>query len=434
MKNKRGRNRVRTQYLITAGLGLMITIILIVTAIFPQSDNDNSSSDSGDTADSLVNTPEPTSLIAPTPESGIPQITALDPHLNSTGLFQFFQPGDDWYLERDDYNSDYRRASTVYISPSRLSVIHVFVEIGTSYPTLQAVSDNVFTDVYFASEWGQYKSWRYTKREVTDSLITIEFALEDDRNELLKYIARQISWLEGSWLYTIRIVVPNNNPVLLDRLFELTAPTLIGYQNIGVFPLLGWQQFSDQSQRMMIKLQEVWTQTSGSPGRPITYQGATLTEGYQVTIQRIPGQPLASLEAAQTWLSNFREGISIIEGRPTVQAFAQGYWFSYTYQTIEGDPMSAAAALLNDPEGNLYVAELRAPERDVNFLAADLTEQHLIGQQIIQSFTVLAPFGYSIVPGTPVQSIAPSEVPTQDAVTPEADATSETTSDRPFGG
>ena len=180
---------------------------------------------------------------------------------------------------------------------------------------------------------------------------------------------------------------------------------------------------------MMIKLQEVWTQIGGSNGRPITYAGATLTEGYEVTIQRVPGQPLQSLEAAQAWLTTFREGISIIEGRPTAQTFAQCYWFSYTYNTVEGDPVSAAASLLNDTDGNLYFAELRAPERDVNFLAADLTEQRLIGQQIIQSFTVLAPFGYTIVPGTVGQS---SEAPTQEAATPESEGTPETTA--PFGG
>ncbi len=432
MKNKRQRRRVRTQYLITAGLGLAVTLIFIIQAVFPSINDDDTSSTVSTSQNDVGITPEPTSRIAPTLESGTPQITVLDPHINSTGLFQFFQPGDDWYLERDDYNTDYRRASTVYISPSRLSVIHAFLEIGTNYTTLQAVSDELFTDVYFNTEWGQYKTWRYTNREVANGLITIEFALEDDRNELLKYIARQISWLEGNWLYTIRIVVPDNNPVLLDRLFELTSPTMIGYHNIAAFPLLGWTEFSDPSQRMMIKLQEVWTQVSGSSGRPITYRGATLTEGYEVTIQRIPGQPLPSLEAAQEWLSTFREGIQIIEGRPTSQTFAQGYWFSYTYSTVEGDPVSAAASLLNDTDGNLYVAELRAPERDVNFLAADLTEQRLIGQQIIQSFTVLAPFGYSIVPGTAGQPVQPSEAPTQDAATPEADATAETTA--PFGG
>ncbi len=432
MKNKRQRRRVRTQYMITAGLGLAVSFIFIIQAVVPNANNDDSSTISSTSPSSVGITPEPTSLIAPTPESGTPQITVLDPHINSTGLFQFFQPGDDWYLERDDYNTDYRRASSVYISPSRLSVIHAFLEIGTNYTTLQAVSDELFTEVYFNTEWGQYKSWRYTNREVANGLITIEFALEDDRNELLKYISRQISWLEGNWLYTIRIVVPNNNPVLLDRLFELTSPTMIGYQNIAIFPLLGWTEFSDPSQRMMIKLQEVWTQIGGSTGRPITYAGATLTEGYEVTIQRVPGQPLQSLEAAQAWLTTFREGISIIEGRPTAQTFAQGYWFSYTYNTIEGDPVSAAASLLNDTDGNLYFAELRAPERDVNFLAADLTEQRLIGQQIIQSFTVLAPFGYTIVPGTVGQSSQPSEAPTQEATTPQADATAE--ANAPFGG
>ncbi|MBI5930777.1 MAG: hypothetical protein HY862_15815 [Chloroflexi bacterium] len=433
MKNKRQRRRVRTQYMITAGLGLAVTFIFIIQAVLPRTNNGTTSTSVPTSQSDVGITPEPTSLRAPTLESGIPQITVLDSHLNSTGLFQFFQPGDDWYMERDDYNTDYRRASTVYISPSRLSVIHAFVEIGTNYPSLQAISDTVLTDVYFNTEWGQYKSWRYTNRQVTDSLITIDFALEDDRNELLKYIGRQISWLENDWLYTVRIVVPDNNPVLLDRLFELSMPTMVGYHNIGVFPLLGWKEFSDQSQRMMIKLQEVWTQIGGSSGRPITYAGATLTEGYEVTIQRIPGQPLESLEAAQTWLSNFRIGIQIVEGRPTTQTFAQGYWFSYTYNTVEGDPVSAAASLLNDTDGNLYFAELRTPERDANFLATDLTEQRLIGQQIIESFTVLAPIGYSIVPGTTGQQPAqPSEATTQEAATPESDTAPEATA--PFGG
>lgn len=333
--------------------------------------------------------PTPTSLVAPTLEPGIPQITILDPYIHGTGLFQFFQPGDDWYLERDDYNPDYQRASTIYISPSRLSVIHAFVEIDVTYDSLQEVSDLLFTDLYFDVEWGQFKSWRFTNRQVTDDLITIEFALEDGRNELLKYISRQISWLEGDWLYTIRIVVPDNNQILLDQLFELASPTMIGYQNIGSLPLRGWRQFSDQSHRMMIKLPDDSRRISGSSGQPMTYVTSAIGDG-RITIQRIANQPIISLDAAQTFLDTLYDHVTIIESQLTEQAFATGYQVIYVYKTISGDLMKVLAVLLNDTEDNLYFAELNIPEED----SKSLSEQAIIGRQIIQSFTVLAPPEY----------------------------------------
>lgn len=422
MKNKK-RRRVRTQYLITAVLGIVMTVIFIFVAIFPNTNEDETTLVPTLDAANTIPTLQPTSIVAPTPDSGTPQITLLEHRIHSTGLFQFLQPGDDWRLERDDYNTDYRRGSLIYVSPSRLAVVHAFVEIGTNYPTLQMLSDNLYTDVHFDSEWAQYGGWEMTNREVSDRFVTLEFALQDERNARLSYISRQISWLEADWLYTIRIVVPNNNPVLLNHLFDLAMPTMIGYRNIAVFPLLGWKQFSDIPQRLMIKLQEVWTLVGGSSGRPMTYAGATLTQGYEVTMQRFTGQPLDSLEAAQAWITNFRPGAAIIEGQVTQQTFASGYWFSYSYTNPDGEAISAAASLLNDDEGNLYIAELRSPESGVNFLGADLQEQQLIGQQTIQSFTVLAPVGYVATPGTPVQSF---EAPTESAdTTPEA---------RPFGG
>ncbi|MCQ3932368.1 MAG: hypothetical protein DPW16_18110 [Chloroflexi bacterium] len=333
--------------------------------------------------------PTPTSLVAPTLEPGIPQITILDPHIHGTGLFQFFQPGDDWYLERDDYNPDYQRASTIYISPSRLSVIHAFIEIGVTYYSLQEVNDLSYTDSFFNVEWGQFKSWRITNWQVTDDLITIEFALEDGRNELLKYIARQISWLEDDWLYTIRIVVPDNNQILLDQLFELASPTMIGYQNIGTLPLVGWHQFSDQSHRVMIKLPNDSRRISGSSGQPMTYVTSAIGDG-RITIQRIANQSITSLDAVQTFLDTIYDDVTIIDSHLIEQAFATGYQVTYVYKTLSGDLVKVLAVLLNDTEGNLYLAELSIPEQG----SKNLTQQMIVERQIIRSFTVLAPPEY----------------------------------------
>jgi hypothetical protein len=157
--------------------------------------------------------------VLPTPEAN-PQLDGLPPHAHPDGYFQTFMPqGEEWAVQ--DYDQAGELVQTVINSPYRLVVIHTMARLDAQvYATPDDLSAQYLTMEYFASAWFPYTSWAETRRAVEGERVIIDFSLVAD---FKAFLGREITRQEDGIIYTARIVVPANDPALLDLLQTLVT-------------------------------------------------------------------------------------------------------------------------------------------------------------------------------------------------------------------
>lgn len=402
-KNTRQWNR---NQIIFAVIALIIIFTFTISLIVTDNATHTTQTQSNNADNNPFPTPTPTLISVPTVEPDGIQIGDGEPLVNVSGYFQMFQPDDApglWTVQSNEFDADQNTANLILISPERLAVIHGIARARDLNVTSLEVLQNVTYDIsFFDRVWASYQVWTITdQRIIGDSLLVYDFELEGVVPNDIAYIARQVTWLEPKFINTLRIVVPANNPELLDILYEKSLQSFITYPDSPQTGIAGIEAKSHPDIGLMIMLPSYWEILDGGPGRlRTTYHEPFPIEGedYQITVQRRENTALDSLDAAQAWLEQVYSTISIIEGRVVNQRFAEGYVFGYTFQNVDGDSFSAAMMLLNDSAGNLFTAEVRTNQPAINFLGSVLTFNQQRVFDFLQSFTVLAPSGYQNIP------------------------------------
>ncbi len=385
--------RMNSSQIVATVLGLFITATFVITLVIPNV----SSSSNTNTEDLDFLTPESQSSDTDNNDP-LPVADGIEgnpPHLHNSGLFQSFAPLGNWWIHfQDSYLTEENRASTIF--RGQCAVLHTIVELGMNYDTPQALADELFTETYFDTEWDQYPAWEITGQRFEDEYAIYDFKLEGDRTSPscpVDYLGRQISWIEDSYLLTVRIVVPDDDGASLNKINELALAPIVVYPHM--IPLLeqNWLARVSADDLAMMVLPPAWETTEQS-GLAQTFTGTEDMTGYRATMLTYAATPLESMEDAEAWLARLRPTAEFFDTNETVddQEFSSGYRLSYTYADIDGNTFSAVAALLNDSAGNLYVAELITPGRDINFLAEEPADETIANAQLmIRSFTVLAP-------------------------------------------
>jgi hypothetical protein len=398
---KRRNRRWDSRKIMATSIAVFITLTLVITFVagFTGSSNTTTDPEDIDFEPETLDTPAPQ---FPEPDSNVSIANAV---IHSTGLFEVPLPAGDWAIfqqpirqndvltstDSNSYDPNRNRADLIINSGTRFAIVQAYLKLGVNYEDTQSLSDNLLTDSYFVNEWStDYESWTITNRTIGPTFLTIDFELQD--NELV-YLGRQVSWQDQGNLFNLRFVVPFNNPGLLTALQKLYIEKFTYYPHIQTTPLVGWRAYSDTSQDMLIKVPQGWQTISGGIGRATTLS-APDDESIQVTIQQVPDVIVNSLEAAEAWIAEFRDDAEIIEGQAIEQVFANGYLYSYKYPTIDGDMINAAVAILNNHDGGINVAEIRATGADGSLLEAEASPTQTLTRQILDSFTVLAPSDY----------------------------------------
>ncbi|NDJ86252.1 MAG: hypothetical protein GYB66_10230 [Chloroflexi bacterium] len=402
MKNKRRRSQ-----LIATGIALFISITFIVTLVAPNAIGSNDTIQNN-VDSSNIDTLDPFDV---TPIPAAENISGDPPHIHSRGLYHIFRPAaPNWFIEQDRYVQPENEAETIFRGDC--AVIHILLEPGVNYDSPESLSQDFLTDAYFDQEWSLYESWERTEERTEGNLAINEFTLTTSErpgesnapqsaphcpNE---YHARQISWVDSSFLYTLRLVVTTDDTESLDQLQDLIIPSWVVYPRMTDF-------LDDASLRArgsvdagyLVMLPTTWfaERTSG----PLdTYVGSPPLEDFQITMESRSESSIVTLEDATAWLNDFRQtGVEIMNSETVEQQFADGFLISYTFETIDGDPFSAVIALLTSGEGELHIAELYGPVSDIDLLQ-DIPEDDIArdAQTIIRSFTVLAPDSYIYTP------------------------------------
>jgi len=411
MSMSRKRNKRRMTFF-GALIGVIIIFTFVISLISPGTFQ-TASDDVPPAVTPFGTLPPPTQVTLPTPEDN-PRLEGEPPYIHSSGAFQTFKPaGSDWYVDELATLSDTSTARVVIQSSSRLAVIHNYIQPGVVYESLEELSSTYLTNQYFTSAWQDYDSWEITGREITDRAVVVNFNLRSGGND---YLGRDITRLEGSTLYVTRLVVPANNPALLEKLAGLVSATFAGFPEMQALPQ-DWPAYHDQSLGTILKHPADWQQVAGGPGRPATFTIPTGEGDARVRLFAEPDRPLDDAAAAEAWVaeeSEARSGVTILASAPVEHDSGNGYQVAYTFTDTAGDTHSGLAVLLNDDAGMLAVADLQVDPPDINFIEdAELAAPYDEARRALAD-------GFMILPPSAVQPVEP-----ETATEPAADATAE---------
>ncbi|NJL93156.1 MAG: hypothetical protein HC915_05230 [Anaerolineae bacterium] len=384
MKNRKRRRLNASLIIAYVFAGILIFTFVISLVFVPGTNLDVADTDFDPLAP--VPTLRPTRVSFPTPEPGGTTLGSGERLLQRNGLFEVTVP-EGWGVVSNDYNPGIPRGRVIFNSGERVSVIDVLLDYGVNYPDTQALSDEVFTDFYFNNAWinpaatSSYTRFEEIGRLVGSEQVTVDFALFDNDTE---YLGRQVAWLEENRLHVVRLVVPQNNPLLLQALTEQVPPTVVSYDDVLV-ENLNWQSYSDLAQGYQLRhpnWQEATRAVLRSPRLPA-----------QVTFRSLPGTSLEDLAAAENLVAeNLRPGAQVLAAQITNREFTEaGYLVSYSDTTPAGDPISGLLTLLVDSEDTLHVADIRLEQGGIDLLALEpeSAEQEL--RNVADSFMLLPP-------------------------------------------
>ncbi len=382
-------SRKRTQRRATflgALIGFMIIFTFVISLLAP--DRGGSSSSSGGNLPTLTpyGTPlPPTPVIIPTVDPN-PQFEGELPYIHSTGLYQTFLPaGNDWVIS-EGQGAD-GAVSVVIQSPARLAVMHNYIRPGVQYENADSLSTDFLTESHFVDAWSEYDSWLETGRSISDNKVFVNFDLSSDGNQ---YLGRAVAWVDGGWLYVSRMVVPANNPGLLDLLQTLMLPEFVGYPQLQVLPEL-WPAYSDQELGFLLKHPSDWQVIAGGKGRQVTFSVPAADGKTTVRVWATADKPIGDETQAEAWLTETEASATVLTIEPAARTLGTGFQIAYSYRDTAGDSHSGLMVLLNDEQGTLFTANLQATPPDMNWLDAETLSESdgEIAQALISGFIVL---------------------------------------------
>jgi len=248
------------------------------------------------------------------------------------------------------------RAGAVFVNVSAASVVHVFVE---DNPAI-SLSDLDGLQAYYTPEqvgaaWTQYNGgWREIGRRVVDDTLIIDTEMT---HEGLVYLGRQFSRLQERWLMVMRLVVPINNPSLLERLQATYQPYFYLWQTSINAPM-HWRTLADTLSGYLIRFPNTWMQEDGRAGAPYTISGELDGRTYRLNVRALPSVSVADEEAARAWIAQNYPRSTIQSVQPETRGAFSGYTLSFLAPDPDGNQRSLTATLING-QSALYVAVLQ---------------------------------------------------------------------------
>ncbi|MFQ3536988.1 MAG: hypothetical protein SNJ58_14055 [Aggregatilineales bacterium] len=250
------------------------------------------------------------------------------------------------------------RAGAVFVNTGAASVVHLFVEDNPALSQSEGAIETL--QAYYTSEqvgaaWTQYNGgWREIGRRVVHNTLIID--TEMTHNGLV-YLGRQFARLEQRWLMVLRLVVPNNNPSLLERLEQACYPHFHLWPSSISAPL-HWRTLADTRSGYLIRFPSAWRQEDGRPGAPYTLSGELDGRTYRLNVRALPAQSITDEAAAQAWIAQHYPRALFQSAQPEQRGAFSGYTLSFLAPDPDGNQHSLTATLING-EAALYAAILQ---------------------------------------------------------------------------
>lgn len=352
-------SRKRNRRLATA-LGTVIGLVIVFTFVISLINPGVVTTDESELFPTF--TPRGTELPPPDPSlnpSGEP------PYVHSSGYFQTFRPpARDWIASEDVGAQSDTVLSVVFQNSERLAVVHNYIRRGVEVASVEALNSEYLTDAHFAESWVDYESWEETGRSVGEESVTTDFELVSGQ---LDYLGRDITRLgENGWVFVTRLVVPGNNPGLLDTLESYVVPAF------EALPLQGlpfdWPTYADAELGYLFKRPVGWRLVAGTPGHPVTFAPADGADRGMVRVWAEEGRALDGAGDAEAWLAELVPSAEVIGIDPLQRGDAGGFQVAYSFRDLDGDPRSGLFVALQRPDGWVQAANLQVREADANLL------------------------------------------------------------------
>jgi hypothetical protein len=300
-------------------------------------------------------------------------------------------------------------AGVTFINSQALSVVHAYVE---KDPARAAQSFDQLSQYYtpdiLRQAWVNFTGgWKELNRHAEGDVLVINFELYLDNST---YLARQLSRFDQGWLMILRLVVPGNNPTLLDQLQQAVMPGYRLWPQTLTTPL-SWNAVVDYAAGYLIRYPPDWQVVDGSPNRPFTVAGTLGADTITLTTRAEPGKAVKTEDEARTWIKTNWPNATVQTVKPETRGDVSGFSVSYINPDADGNKRCAVATLLNGANGTLYIANEQSSARDQNLL--DETNQAIPPDlaRIRSSFTVL-PVNQLVPTLTPSPTPIPSVTPT----------------------
>lgn len=311
-----------------------------------------------------------------------------------------------------------------------LSVIQSSVQIAQAPITDLDTVDSLYTDTTLNASWSNYSryypnpktgllsSMNYleTSRTRDDNKLTIDFELRNARGQV--FVARQVAWADQDWVYSLRVVTPDNQINLLKYLMDNLISSFKPNRIFAGTPA-DWGAYFDPSNNLIVRFPATWRVTDSAAGRPASIDGST--GSLRVQSQSVS----AALDeaAARNWVSANVPGATVTSAKETKHGDLSGYTVAYTYADADGNQNSGLALLLNGANNTLYSANLRIFESNVDLNVDTAQVTHSDQMKILSSFQFLTGVKVPLPTPTPTFTLPPPTATSEFTATPTATET-----------
>ncbi len=315
----------------------------------------------------------------PAPIADLNSIQFDQVYLHPTGLYTVAQPTG-WLPTEPLSTLD--NARSTFSNATQQSIIQVDVDKPVTSPVTLDDVDARWTSSALASSWSRYSSWTETgsRRRENDQII-MDFELKLNEQT---FVARQVAWTDGEWIYSTRVVTPENATDELLYVLDKVAASVTPNKEFAATPF-DWQAYFDSQDSHIIRYPADWTLADAAPGRP-----TSITSGNDIAV-RVEAQPettIADEAAARAWVETARPGATILSVEPVTRDAGSGFSVSYGFKNIDGESQSGLAVLLNGTD-KLHVANLRFPGADVDLNSDGGQESNADLAEVMSSFNLL---------------------------------------------
>lgn len=357
----RNNNR-KWQQRVTVFLGIFLSLSMVLGLITPFLTNNSQHQQL-----------QPTDV--PVPTQPAPPDTANihfdDTYLEPSGIFTAAIPSG--YTVSREFNSTGESQVTME-NPESLSILELRVIRPTAGTNLESASGlgEFFTREWLTPTWNRYSSWNEDARRVEEDKLIMDYSLKLGQQD---YVARQIAFTDGTWIYSVRSIYPSNATeamqyVLTNEVQSLqTIPRFVGAP-------LEWDGYYDHSDHHLIRVPDGWLVEDSADGAP----ASLMSDNARLRLET-NATTIDSADAARTYVASLRSNAQVLSVEPVEQFDYSGFRVAYTVQTLDGESQSGLVLILNGTEqahiANILLTDVADTDLNNVDLTAETTSQSI---------------------------------------------------------
>lgn len=367
----------KMQQRITLFLGIFLSFGMVASAVLPLLQNQMTNQSHSQTQATTV--PLPTQL--PPPDTST--ITFDSTYFHPSALFTVAIPST--YSLSGEFNNE-SEALVTMDNPAAQSVLELRVlnpAEDVSLDSAQSLGEQ-FTSEWLRATWNGYSSWQEDARRVEGDNLIMDFSLGRSGQN---YIARQVAFTDGTWIYMIRVIAPSNASESMQHVLN---GELDSFQIIDRYAgeALAWDGYFDDSANHLLRFPGTWIVADGIEGAPASISG----ENAQLRVETSDAT-IDSADAASEYVAGLRSSITVLSVEEVEQYGNTGFRVAYTQSTADGASQSGAVLIINGADTNHVVNLLLTDVADADLNTVDVmaedTAQNLIdARNTLDSFSL----------------------------------------------